>query len=233
MPSTKPADARLLNTAPGARQAIWRNDQPDCALGTGGDLAAAVHERARHWRWAWRQNTPVRPQHSRPAPVDPGAVHGQRLCTAAALHMLGLKHRNLAALAWAAVALTPIGWFYGFAFSYSHLGDVTDVGMMTGGVVLFAVVPTRAFILAIYAARAGHRSWQDRHDGVRAAAPAHAYHHVCLHLDERRVDRPGRGHGRGGRGAGFRLDALPQDRRDDIRLLLLGLLVFSAWQSGG
>jgi hypothetical protein len=62
-------------------------------------------------------------------------------------------------LAWAAVALTPIGWFYGFlAFSYSHLGDVTDVGMMTGGVVPFAVVPTSAFILAIYAACAEHRS---------------------------------------------------------------------------
>jgi hypothetical protein len=55
--------------------------------------------------------------------------------------------------------LTPVGWFYGFlAFAYSHLGDVTDVGMMTGGVVLFAAVPTSAFILAVYAARAGHRS---------------------------------------------------------------------------
>jgi len=55
--------------------------------------------------------------------------------------------------------LTPVGWFYGFlAFAYSHLGDVTDVGMMTGGVVLFAAAPTSAFILAVYAARAGHRS---------------------------------------------------------------------------
>jgi hypothetical protein len=62
-------------------------------------------------------------------------------------------------LAWAAVALTPVGWFYGFlAFGYSHLGDVTDVGMMTGGVALFAAAPTSAFILAVYAARAGHRS---------------------------------------------------------------------------
>jgi hypothetical protein len=67
--------------------------------------------------------------------------------------------QTLAALAWAAVALTPVGWFYGFlAFAYSHLGDVTDVGMMTGGVVLFAAAPTSAFILAVYAARAGHRS---------------------------------------------------------------------------
>ena len=67
--------------------------------------------------------------------------------------------KTVAALAWAAVALTPVGWFYGFlAFAYSHLGDVTDVGMMTGGVVLFAAAPTSAFILAVYAARAGHRS---------------------------------------------------------------------------
>ena len=67
--------------------------------------------------------------------------------------------QTLAALAWAAVALTPVGWFYGFlAFAYSHLGDVTDVGMMTGGVALFAAAPTSAFILAVYTARAGHRS---------------------------------------------------------------------------
>ena len=65
----------------------------------------------------------------------------------------------LAALAWAAVALTPVGWFYGFlAFGYSHLGDVTDVSMMTGGIALFAAAPTSAFILAVYTARAGHRS---------------------------------------------------------------------------
>ena len=67
--------------------------------------------------------------------------------------------QTLAALAWAAVALTPVGWFYGFlAFAYSHLGDVTDASMMTGGVALFAAAPTSAFILAVYAARAGHRS---------------------------------------------------------------------------
>ena len=67
--------------------------------------------------------------------------------------------QTLAALAWATVALTPVGWFYGFlAFAYSHLGDVTDVGMMTGGIALFAAAPTSAFILAVYAARAGHRS---------------------------------------------------------------------------
>jgi hypothetical protein len=67
--------------------------------------------------------------------------------------------QTLAAWAWAAVGLTPVGWFYGFmAIAYSHLGDVTDRNMMFGGVVLFAVAPTIAFILAVYTARAGHRS---------------------------------------------------------------------------
>ena len=78
--------------------------------------------------------------------------------------MTTLKPRHaaadvLAALAWAAVGLTPVGWFYGaLAVAYSHLGDVTDVSMMTGGLVMFAAAPTSAFILAVYAARAGHRS---------------------------------------------------------------------------
>jgi hypothetical protein len=76
--------------------------------------------------------------------------------------MATLKPRaaqTLAAWAWAAVGLTPLGWFYGFmAIAYSHLGDVTDRNMMFGGIVVFAVAPTIAFILAIYAARAGHRS---------------------------------------------------------------------------
>jgi hypothetical protein len=67
--------------------------------------------------------------------------------------------QTLAAWAWAAVALTPVGWFCGLlGIAYSHLGDVTDVSMMLGGVVLFAVAPTSAFILAVYVARAGHRS---------------------------------------------------------------------------
>ncbi len=36
--------------------------------------------------------------------------------------------QTLAAWAWAAVGLTPAGWFYGLlAVAYSHLGDVTDV----------------------------------------------------------------------------------------------------------
>ncbi len=48
----------------------------------------------------------------------------------------------LAAWAWAAVALTPAGWFCGvLAIAYSHLGDVTDAGMMTEGVALFVSLP--------------------------------------------------------------------------------------------
>ena len=36
--------------------------------------------------------------------------------------------QTLAAWAWAAVALTPVGWFYGvLTAAYSHLGDVVDV----------------------------------------------------------------------------------------------------------
>jgi hypothetical protein len=67
--------------------------------------------------------------------------------------------QTLAAWAWSAVALTPAGWFYGvLSVAYSHLGDVTDIGMMAGGIVLFAAAPTSAFILAVHAARAGHRS---------------------------------------------------------------------------
>ena len=66
---------------------------------------------------------------------------------------------TLAAWAWAAVALTPVGWFYGaLAAAYSHLGDVVDVNQMITGVLLFVAAPTSAFILAVHAARAGHRS---------------------------------------------------------------------------
>ncbi len=66
---------------------------------------------------------------------------------------------TLAVWAWALVALTPVGWFCGLlAVAYSHLGDVTDVSMMTAGVVLLPAAPTSAFILAVYAARDGHRS---------------------------------------------------------------------------
>ena len=66
---------------------------------------------------------------------------------------------NLALWTWIAVALTPFGWFSGFlAVAYSHLGDVTDAGVMTTGIVLFVEAPAIAVVLAVYAARAGHRS---------------------------------------------------------------------------
>ena len=66
---------------------------------------------------------------------------------------------NLALWTWIAVALTPLGWFSGFlAIAYSHLGDVTDVGMLTTGVVLFVEAPAIAVVLAVHAARSGHRS---------------------------------------------------------------------------
>ena len=65
---------------------------------------------------------------------------------------------TLAAWAWAAVGLTPVGWFYGFlAIAYSHLGDVTDVSMMTGGVVLFVVAPTSGPAPMFRAASAARR----------------------------------------------------------------------------
>jgi hypothetical protein len=77
--------------------------------------------------------------------------------------MTTLKPRShaetLAAWTWAAVALTPVGWFCGFlAVAYSHLGDVVDVNQEITGFLLFVTAPTSAFILAVYAARAGHRS---------------------------------------------------------------------------
>ena len=66
---------------------------------------------------------------------------------------------NSAAGAWAAVALTPVGWFFGFLnIAYSHLGDVVDVNQLITGLLLFVAAPTSAVILAVHAARAGHRS---------------------------------------------------------------------------
>ena len=72
--------------------------------------------------------------------------------------------QTLAVWAWAAMALTPAGWFCGLlAIAYSHLGDVTDVSMMIGGVVLFA-------------ARVGHAR-QDPVDqpraGIQPVGPGH------------------------------------------------------------
>jgi hypothetical protein len=66
---------------------------------------------------------------------------------------------NLAAGAWAAVALTPFGWFFGaLAVAFSNEGDHPIVSQMIMGVLLFVAAPTSAFVLAVHAARAGHRS---------------------------------------------------------------------------
>ena len=66
---------------------------------------------------------------------------------------------NSAAGAWAAVALTPVGWFFGVLnIAYSHLGDVVDVNQLITGLLLLVAAPTSAFILAVHVARAGHRS---------------------------------------------------------------------------
>jgi hypothetical protein len=135
---------------------------------------------------------------------------------------------TLAAWAWAAVALTPFGWFFGFlAIAYSHLGDVTDVSMMTGGVVLFAGAPAVAVVLAVQAARAGHRSgriavvlsgllllativflsWEIWWIGLTVAAVAAVL--VLAWTRSRRIAVVVSG------------------------LLLLAILAFSGWQSGG
>jgi hypothetical protein len=71
----------------------------------------------------------------------------------------GSHVETLATWAWATIALTPVGWFYGaLAVAYSHLGDVVDLNQEITGFLLFVTAPTSAFILAVYAARAGHRS---------------------------------------------------------------------------
>ena len=115
--------------------------------------------------------------------------------------------QTLAAWAWAAVGLTPVGWFYGFmAIGYSHLGDVTDRDMMFGGVVLFAVAPTIAFILAVYAARAGHRSGKIA--VMVSGLLLLAARFLCM--AERRVDQCSRNRrDDGGHGTDFGLGILP------------------------
>ena len=118
----------------------------------------------------------------------------------------------LAAWAWAALAVTPVGWFYGaLAIAYSHLGDVTDVNKMIGGIVLFVTAPASAFILAVYAARAGHRSGKIAVvvSGLLLLATLAALTWGT------QVDRPGRHRGR--RDAGSRLGVLPQNRRGGVR----------------
>ena len=134
----------------------------------------------------------------------------------------------LAGWAWAVLAVTPVGWFYGaLAIAYSHLGDVTDVSMMTGGIVLFVTAPASAFILAVYAARAGHRSgkiavvvsgllllatlaaltWGIRWIGLAVIAVVAVL--VLAWVCSRRIAVVVSG------------------------LLLLAILLFSAWESGG
>jgi hypothetical protein len=117
----------------------------------------------------------------------------------------------LAALAWAAEALTSLGWYYSVLnMAYSNLGDVTDVSMMTTGMVLFITAPAAAAVLAVYAARVGHRSGK-----IAVIVSGLLLPPRLSSCRWTAVDRPGRR--RGGLGAGSRLAALPQDRRGGIR----------------
>jgi len=66
---------------------------------------------------------------------------------------------ELAAGAWAVVALTPFGCFFGaLAVAFSNEGNYLIVSQMIMGVLLFVAAPEGAFILAVHAARAGRRS---------------------------------------------------------------------------
>ena len=68
----------------------------------------------------------------------------------------------LARWAWIALALTPAGWVLGIVLAFlSGEGEATGIGPVTVGllgVLLFAAVPATAVVLAVQAARAGHRS---------------------------------------------------------------------------
>ena len=76
-----------------------------------------------------------------------------------------LKHRSapadtLARWAWIAMALTPVGWVIGMVLAFLTgegwgAGPVI-VGLL--GIFLFAAAPATAVVLAVKAARAGHRS---------------------------------------------------------------------------
>lgn len=79
--------------------------------------------------------------------------------------MTALKclHANRLALgAWIAVALTPYGWVLGIAnFAFlSGEGEAKGIGPVTGIQValLLVAAPATAVVLAVWAARAGHRS---------------------------------------------------------------------------
>jgi len=78
-----------------------------------------------------------------------------------------LKHRSapadtLARWAWIAVALTPAGWvIFVVLASLSSEGEAKGAGpVIVGllGIFLFAAAPATAVVLAVKAARAGHRS---------------------------------------------------------------------------
>jgi hypothetical protein len=68
----------------------------------------------------------------------------------------------LARWAWIAVALTPAGWALGIVLAFlSGEGGAKGIGPVTAGllgVVLFVAAPAAAVMLAVRAARAGHRS---------------------------------------------------------------------------
>ena len=68
----------------------------------------------------------------------------------------------MARWAWVAVALTPAGWMLGIFLAFlSGEGEAEGIGPVTVGilgVLLFAAVPATAVVLAVKAARAGHRS---------------------------------------------------------------------------
>ncbi len=81
--------------------------------------------------------------------------------------MTGSKRRRthtgrLALGAWIAVASTPLGWALGIYLAVlGGEGAAKGIGPVTlgiAGVLLFAAAPATAVILAVQAARAGHRS---------------------------------------------------------------------------
>ena len=69
---------------------------------------------------------------------------------------------RLALGAWIAVALAPVGWVLGIVLAFfSGEGEAKGIGPVTlgiRGVLLFVAAPATAVVLAVRAARAGHRS---------------------------------------------------------------------------
>ena len=72
------------------------------------------------------------------------------------------RAERLACRAWIAVACTPLGWAMGITLAFlGGEGEAEDIGPVALGilgVLLFAAAPATAVILAVQAARAGHRS---------------------------------------------------------------------------